>query len=219
MRNKSVQMSLEDIYNGVSESMESQKSELVSLLEEHINLDALIPYSFRVAFYGRMGRNHIYHLESFLWFVILKKLFGLTQNTQLISILKCSSELRDLCGFEKVPDASQITRFYQNYCEHIVDMFEHLADITEPICREIHAEKADYLIYDTTGIEANVAENNPKFFNSKLKEAKKLAKGNENYNPYIGVYSLLWTSKIHTQIKHKSKLLDYCMNNEFVSNL
>lgn len=188
MRHKVVQMSLEDIYNGVSESMESKKSELVSLLEEHINLDELIPYSFRVAFYGRMGRNHIYHLESFLWFVILKKLFGLSQNTQLINILKCSSELRDLCGFERVPDASQITRFYQNYCEHIVTMFEHLVDITEPICREINAKKADCLIYDTTGIEANVAENNPKFFNTKLKEAKKLAKGNESYNPYMGVF-------------------------------
>ncbi len=34
MRNKSVKMSLEDIYNGVSESMESKKSELVSLLED-----------------------------------------------------------------------------------------------------------------------------------------------------------------------------------------
>ena len=67
----SVQMSIEDIYNRVSESMESQKSELVSLLEEHINLDELIPHSFRVAFYGRMGRNHIYHLESLLWFVTI----------------------------------------------------------------------------------------------------------------------------------------------------
>ncbi len=38
MRNMSVQMSIEDIYNGVSESMESQKRELVSLLEEHIFL-------------------------------------------------------------------------------------------------------------------------------------------------------------------------------------
>ena len=34
MRNKSVQMSLEDIYIGVCESMESKKSELVSLLED-----------------------------------------------------------------------------------------------------------------------------------------------------------------------------------------
>lgn len=191
MRNKSVQMSLEDIYNGVSESMEHQKSELVALLEKHIDLDELIPDSFRKAFYRRMGRNHYYHLDSFLWFVILKKLFGLSQNTQMLNILRCSSELRELCGFDKVPDASQITRFYQNYCGQIESMFEHLVDITEPICRRINAKKADYLIYDTTGIEANVSENNPKFFNTKLKEAKKLAKGNEGYNPYAGVYYLL----------------------------
>lgn len=31
MRNKVVQMSLEDIYNGVSESMESKKSELIRI--------------------------------------------------------------------------------------------------------------------------------------------------------------------------------------------
>lgn len=197
-------MSLEDIYNGVSESMESKKSELVALLEEHIDLDEWIPYEFRKAFYGKMGRDHIYHLESFLWFIILKKLFGLSQNTQMISILKCSSELRELCGFDKVPDASQITRFYQHYCDHIVTMFEHLVDITEPICREINAEKADYLIYDTTGIEANVSENNPKFINGKLKEAKRFAKGNEGYNPYAGVYSLLPSeSKTNPEIRQQ----------------
>lgn len=204
MRNKSVQMSFEDIYNGVSESMESQKSELVALLEKHIDLDELIPDSFRNAFYGKMGRSHSYHLDSFLWFVILKKLFGLSQNTQMLNILKCSCELRRLCGFDKVPDASQITRFYQNYCGHIEKMFEHLVDITEPICRRINTKKADYLIYDTTGIEANVSENNPKFFSTKLKEAKKLAKGNDGYNPYLGVYSLLPSeSKTNPEIRQQ----------------
>lgn len=191
MQNRIVQMSLEDTYNEVFESMEDRKSEMVALLEEHIDLDKLIPYSFYHAFYRGMGRNHIYHLDSLLWFVILKKLFGLSQNTQLINILKCSRELREFCGFDKVPDASQITRFYQNYCDHIAEMFEHLVDITEPICREINSKKADYLIYDTTGIEAKVSENNPKFFNSKLKDAKKFAKNNSGYDPYKVVYSLL----------------------------
>ena len=63
-------------------------------------------------------------------------------------------------------------------------MFEHLVDLTEPICREIDAKKADYFIYDTTGIELPVAENNPKFFNTKLREAKKLSKSNSNLDPY-----------------------------------
>lgn len=191
MRNKGVQMSPEDIYNEVSESMERKESSIVSLLEEHIDLDELIPYSFRRAFYGRMGREHLYHLDSLLWFVILKKLFGFSQNTQMINVLKCSRQLRELCGFKKVPDASQITRFYQNYAEYIAMMFEHLVDITEPICREINSKKADYLIFDTTGIEAKVSENNPKFFNAKLNQAKSLKKADPDYSPYAGVYSLL----------------------------
>lgn len=40
-------------------------------------------------------------------------------------------------------------------------MFEYLVDVTVPICRDINAKKADYLIYDTTGIELPVSENNP----------------------------------------------------------
>lgn len=70
-------------------------------------------------------------------------------------------------------------------------MFERLVDLTEPICREINEEKADYLIYDTTGVELPVAENNPKFMSTKLKEAKKLAKNDPSFDPYKGVYSLL----------------------------
>lgn len=191
MRKRVVQMSLEDIYNGVFESMEEQKSELVVLLEEHIDMDELIPGTFRNAFYGRMGRNHIYHLDNFLWFVVLKKLLGLSQNTQMLNVLKCSRELRDLCGFTKVPDASQITRFYRNYCDQIEEMFAHLVDITEPICREINAKKADYLIFDTTGIEAKVTENNPKFLASKQKQAKKIISDNPEYNPYAAACSMM----------------------------
>lgn len=56
-------MSFKDIYNGVSESMENKKSEL---LEEHINLNELIPYSFLTTFYSKMRINHIYYLENFL---------------------------------------------------------------------------------------------------------------------------------------------------------
>ena len=70
-------------------------------------------------------------------------------------------------------------------------MFENLVELTEPICREIDAKKADYFIYDTTGIELPVAENNPKFFNTKLREARKLAKSRTDFDPYKAVYSFL----------------------------
>ena len=184
-------MSLEDIYNDVSKSMENQKPALIELLETHIDFETIIPANFYNAFYQRHGRSHIYHLESFVRSLVLQKLLGISTDALLLSILKLSAELREFCGFIKVPDASQLTHFRANYCEHLKNMFEALVDLTDRICRKINAKKADYLVYDTTGIELPVAENNPKFFNTKLKEAKKLAKGNPDYDPYRGVYSLL----------------------------
>jgi hypothetical protein len=74
---------------------------------------------------------------------------------------------------------------------YLSEIFEQLVELTEPICRKIDAELADELIFDTTGIESHVAENNPKFMSSKLRQAKKIAKSNPNFNPYMGVYSLL----------------------------
>ena len=65
-----------------------------------------------------------------------------------------------------------LTRFRQDFVCYIKEMFNNLVDITDPICYEIDPKKASYLISDTTGVEANVAENNPKFFNTKLNQAK-----------------------------------------------
>ena len=191
MRKSAVQISLWDIYDGVSEAIEQHKPQLIRLLEEHIDFDRLIPVGFKLAFYRYMGRKHIYHLESFIRALVIQKVLGIPKDTLLISVLRLSAELRDFCGFNKVPDASQFTRFRENYHSHLAQMFEHLVDLTEPICREIDAKKADYFIYDTTGIELPVAENNPKFFNTKLKEAKKLSKSNSNFDPYKAVYSFL----------------------------
>ena len=191
MRNKYMQMSLYDIYSEVSESIDENKPELIRIFEEHIDFDELIPVSFKSAFYKRMGRSHKYELESFVRAFSLIRIFGIPTDSLLISILKCSEELRGFCGFDKVPDASQFTRFRENYCEYLEDMFDHLVDLTEPICREIDEKKADYLIYDTTGIELPVSENNPKFMSAKLKEAKKLAKNDPQFDPHKGVYSLL----------------------------
>ena len=143
MRNECVQMSLEDIYNDVSKSMEDQKLALIELLETHIDFETMIPTSFYNAFYQRYGRSHIYHLESFVRSLVLQKLLGIPTDALLLSILKLSAELREFCGFSKVPDASQLSRFKTNYCEHLKRMFEALVDLTDPICRKINAKKAD----------------------------------------------------------------------------
>ena len=64
--NKFSQISLLDIYEDVNSSFTEKKSELVSLLEEHIDFSSLIPYAFHRAFYQGLGRKHKYHLVSFV---------------------------------------------------------------------------------------------------------------------------------------------------------
>ena len=90
MRKSAVQISLWDIYNGVSETIEQHKPQLIRLLEEHIDFDRLIPISFKLAFYRHMGRKRIYHLESFIRAFVVQML-GIPTDTLLISLLRLYS--------------------------------------------------------------------------------------------------------------------------------
>lgn len=192
MRKKNVQISLFDTYTNVFTTMEEEKSEFISLLDEHIDFDTFIPYQFYDAYYSDVGRKHIFSLESFIRALIVQRLLGMEHISQLRTLLSFSGELRDFCGFgRKIPDAPQFTRFKQQFADQIELMFQRLSDLTAPICRELDEKKADYLIFDTTGIEPEVKENNPKFFNTMLESAKKHVKGNLKYDPYKAVYGLL----------------------------
>ena len=191
MRINKMQMSLLDTYSDVCLAREEKKPKFLALLKEHIKLRELIPAEFYWAFYRHYGRKREYTLESFMWFFILQKTIGIEKDSVFLAVLKMSIELREFCGFDDVPDASKITRFRQDFVGYVEKMFENLVEVTEPICREIDAKKADYLIYDSTGIEAYVAENNPKFLNAKLNNAKKLSKKNPELNPHDLAYSMM----------------------------
>ena len=191
MRIKTVQMSLLDAYEDVRSAMETNQSRFLSLLEEHINFEELIPASFIWAFYRWTGRPREYSLVGFVKFCVLQKILGIEKDSILLALLSMCSELREFCEFDKVPDASKITHFRQDFVVYIQLLFDKLVEITEPICREIDAKKADYLIYDTTGIEAYVAESNPKFLNAKLNQAKKMAKNNSDLNPHALAYGMM----------------------------
>jgi len=168
-----------------------QKPDFLSLLKEHINLSALIPQEFRKAYYKNTGKPRDHKLESMLWFGQLQNFIGVKDDAAMLRVLQLSSELREFCGFVNVPDAYCISTFRKDFAEYLGLLFEHLVEVTEPICRAIDPKKADYLLYDPTGIKAKVSENNPKFMNMKLDQAKKIAKNNPDYDPYKGVYSLL----------------------------
>ena len=51
-------------------------------------------------------------------------------------------------------------------------MFDHLVNLTEPICQKRNPDLAGMTIFDTSGIETWVTENNPKYANRIIKQLK-----------------------------------------------
>ncbi len=191
MRKKYVQMSLLDTYKSVEERLEDDKPELFKLLDEHLDWDELIPATFYAAFYRRVGRKRRYELESFMKSLFLQRIFHYIEDTQLLNTLRFSYEMRDYCGLDKVPDAAKLTRFKQDFCDHIRAVFERLVDLTEPICREMDEALADMLIFDTTGIESYVTENNPKFMGKMAAQSKSIAKIDPGFDASGGAVALM----------------------------
>ena len=64
-------------------------------------------------------------------------------------------------------------------------------DITEPICHKIDPELASTISFDTSGIEAYVTENNPKFLNSIIKKLKHFYKDKPEVDAYKMAYVLM----------------------------
>ena len=183
-----------DIFEDCQNIFEEDKPQFLSLLEEHINLSDYIPLEFYNHFYAPTGRSRKYSLTALLWAVILQKIFSIPTDQLLLTFLQYSKPLRDFCGFSKVPDASKIIRFKQDFEHDIECVFHNLVDITEPICQAIDDEKADMLLFDTSGIEAWVTENNPKFANRIIKQLKAYAKtleANNDFDPYKAAYGTM----------------------------
>jgi len=122
--------------------------------------------------------------------LFLQRIFHYVEDIQLLNTLRFSSEMRDYCGFRKVPDASKLTRFKQDFCDDIRAVFERIVDLTEPICREMDEKLADLLIFDTTGIESYVSENNPKHLRSKENQSKFIAKTDPSFDASGGAAAL-----------------------------
>ena len=185
------QISVADIFEDCQNIFEDDKPQFLSLLEQHIDLDEIIPVTFYNHFYASTGRTRKYPLKAFLWALIIQRIFSIPTDQLLLTFLHYSKPLRDFCGFTKVPDASKITRFKQDFLNDLQDVFEHLVDLTEPICQAIDSAKAGMTIFDSSGIEAFVTENNPKYANRIIRQLKAYAKNmgfDKNYDPYKAAY-------------------------------
>lgn len=185
------QISLKEIFSECQDMFTSDVPSFFKLLEEHLDLEPFIPHTFYSAFYRSLGRNRLYPLSGFLSALILQKIFSIPTDALLILFLKLCKELRDFCGFSKVPDAPLFTRFKQNFLPFIEQMFNQLVDFTEPLCQAIDAALAQMLTFDTSGIELYVSENNPKTLNAFIRRLKAYYKDKPAVDPYKMAYGIM----------------------------
>ena len=155
------QLTLTEIFDDCQNKFDNDKYSFLSLLDQTINLDEIVPVSFLIHFHALTGRPRKHQLYPMLKALLLQRIFSIPTDSLLIIFLKFSQELRDFCGFDVVPDASKFTRFRQDFLLDLQSMFERLVDLTEPICQKLDSNLASMTIFDTSGIEAWVTEDNP----------------------------------------------------------
>jgi hypothetical protein len=127
-----------------------------------------------------------------IWALIIQRIIFIPNDSLLLVSLRYSQHLLEFCGFSKAPEASKITRFKQYFLENLEGIFLNLVDITEPICQAIDPKKVHMTIFDFTGIEAYVRENNPKYANRIFKQVNEHAKVmgfDKSYDPHKVAYS------------------------------
>ena len=136
------QLSLADIFTDCQNKFDNDKYEFLSILEQTVDLDEIVPHSFALHFHASTGRPRKHLLYPMLKALLLQLIFSIPTTSLLIVFLKYSQELRDFCGFDVVPDASKFTRFKQDFLLDLQVMFDHMLDLTEPICQKIDKQKA-----------------------------------------------------------------------------
>jgi hypothetical protein len=191
MPTKYHQISLKDSFSECQDIFVNDTPSFFQLLDAHMDIGEFIPPEFTLAFYQTIGRKRIFPLTGFLSALILQKVFSIPTDSLLIILLSLCKELRDFCGFHKVPDAPLFTRFKQNFLSYLESMFSCMVDYTEPICKSIDAALADILTLDTSGIELYVTENNPKTLNTLIKKLKVYYKDKPEVDPYKMAYGLM----------------------------
>ena len=196
------QLTLAEIFEDCQNKFDNDKYQFLSLLDEAIDLDEIVPVSFISHFYASTGRPRKHQLYPMLKALLIQRIFSIPTDTLLIIFLKFSQELRDFCGFDVVPDGSKFTRFKQDFLSDLQSMFDHLVDLTEPICQSLDPALASMTIFDTSGIEAWVTENNPKYANRIIKQLKAFKKSHnldDSYDPYKAAYGSMPTHAASNQ--------------------
>ena len=123
------QLSFTDIYSNIDEYFQQDKPKLIKLFEEHIDLQNLIPQSFYNHYHADTGHPRIYKLSSMISALILKSMISIADTSLFINILNLSSELRDICGFTTVPNASQFSRFKIKFEKDLKNLIHYFVNV------------------------------------------------------------------------------------------
>lgn len=181
------QQSFFDINEESRKFLTDNSSNFFELLRSFISFFEVIPCEFYNAYHKTTGRSRTYSIESMLMFFIYKNFRSISKDKTLINILKDSPDLRLHLGFDQVPDPSQISRFKINFSHEIHLTLDNLVSIINKELESINSDFNDFLITDTTGFEGYVTENNPKYYQTKLRQAKTYGKTDnapKNFNPF-----------------------------------
>lgn len=90
------QLSLTEFFSDCEEKFENNKNQFLSLLENTIDLDDLMPVSFINHFHASTGRPRKYMLYAMLRALILQRIFSIPTDSLLIIFLKYSQKLRNV---------------------------------------------------------------------------------------------------------------------------
>ena len=151
------QLSLADIFTNCQNKFDNNKYEFLSLLDETINLDEIVPASFVSHFHAATSRPRKHLLYPMLRALLLQLIFSIPTTSLLIVFLKYSQKLRDFCGFDVVPDASKFTRFKQDFLLDLqsfdsIEIYQYLLQETSvekayiPLKNKLKIEGMDYLV-------------------------------------------------------------------------
>ncbi len=201
-KNKPKQLSFLELYSHIKASALSTPESLLGLFEKFIDLSQFIPTSFYKAYYKYFGKNRNFSLESMLSAFFIQKILKLNTLTQLRAVLSKSYELRVFCNFNKVPSISTFSRFRKIFATELEKLFHNIAINAHTIALQHNPDAASILIFDTTGLEPKVRENNPKFIQSLLRKTSEANPDLEINQVYSLAYSSLpKTSKANPNIR------------------
>ena len=82
------QLTLAEIFEDCQNKFDNDKYQFLSLLDEAINLDEIVPLSFVSHFHASIGRPRRHKLFSMLKALLLQRIFSIPTDTLLICVFR-----------------------------------------------------------------------------------------------------------------------------------